>query len=230
MPWLVDPDVEDGRQRWEDRDTIRWQLIAEVVQELGAKLANHEYPAVQEEDSTVYDLSAPERVALTPEERKIVAKWFSNVEAPRADPWADHLENGRHRLWNVWKAAPDSVLPILSDLLLWEDSIAEMGEEFARSILLSSKVGTLQMAGNAPVRGRSVAYFEHLDRNALRLPSTPENDSDVELLLMSKEFADDESTIDGQQEPPAGEGKDHEPQSGMKGWFSRLLGRTTAGK
>ena len=80
------------------------------------------------------------------------------------------------------------------------------------------------------MRGRSAAYFEHLDRNASRLPSTPENDDDVELLLMSKGFADDGSVIGGEQKASGGEGKGHQPQSGMKGWFSRLFGRATAGK
>ncbi|GGV21478.1 hypothetical protein GCM10010212_03180 [Paenarthrobacter nicotinovorans] len=49
-------------------------------------------------------------------------------------------------------------------------------------------------------------------------------------MLMSKGFADDGSVMGGEQKASGGEGKGHQPQSGMKGWFSRLFGRATAGK
>ncbi|WP_309107664.1 hypothetical protein [Arthrobacter sp.] len=52
MPWLVDPDVEDGKQRHDARNSIRWNVIGEIVHELGLQLLLKNYRAVEDEGGT----------------------------------------------------------------------------------------------------------------------------------------------------------------------------------
>lgn len=223
LAWLTtDPDVEDQKQRHADRDTIRWAAVGEVVQEFGTKLMKQDYAPVEDEEATVFEMFLPDYFSLTPAEKKIVRDWFWGAEKVRNDPWDDSAQNGRHRLWNVWKASPEIILPIYSELLLWEDSVPAMGEEFVQSILLSSKVGTLKVPADAPVRARSTAYFSHLESNAAKLPNTPENDLDIHLLTYNM---DEESSAPVEREPSVGTAlQQDKPQKKRTGWFWRLFG------
>lgn len=138
----------------------------------------------------VFELSVPDGFSLTAPERKIVRSWFTNAEAPPADPWDDILGNGRHRLWGAWNANNKLRLPILSDLLLYEDSIDAMGEEFRQSVLLSSKIGGLKIKEDGPVRTRSKAYFEHLESNAAQVQESPDTALEIEIALMASGHRD----------------------------------------
>lgn len=223
LAWLTtDPDVEDQKQRHADRDTIRWDAVGHVVQEFGTHLMNQDYAPVGDEEPTVFELFLPDSFSLTPAEREIVTAWFWGAERVRNDPWDDSAQNGRHRLWNVWKASPDMILPIYSELLLYEDDIPHMDEEFAQSILLSSKVGTLKVAADAPVRARSTAYFAQLESNAAKLPNTQENDLDIHLLTYIE--TDKESSTPTERKPSVGTTlhKD-QPQKKRSSWFRRLF-------
>lgn len=48
MPWLCDPDVVDGKQRWPDRGERDWVWLAEAVERLGRVIAQAE-PVVDED-------------------------------------------------------------------------------------------------------------------------------------------------------------------------------------
>lgn len=184
MPWVVDPGIKARQDRHPDRSEIRWAIVGEVVQELGQILARENFPVATHESELNFELVTPDRFKLTNPERNIVESWFTNAEAPRADPWDDQLDNGRHRLSGVWQAKPDAELPVLSDLLLWDDSAESEPESFQQGLYLSAKVGSLSVPSKAPVRGRSKAYFDHLEHNASQLPINPETDADVGFQLM----------------------------------------------
>ena len=120
----------------------------------GAPINKREY-----EDGVYFVLVVADRFDLSQAERNIVTSWFTNAEAPQRDPWRDGLVNGRHRLSGVWKADPKASLPILSDHLLYEDSIEVLGEEFEHGFYVSSKIGMLNITEDSPVRARPTAYF-----------------------------------------------------------------------
>jgi hypothetical protein len=143
MPWIQDPDVEDQRQRWAGRDEPDWAAIAAAVQHVMDAVAGGRIEPVDEEDPEegehiVVDVDLDH---LDAEGQEIVSEWFDSHTGPVADPWGDSLENGRHRLWNSWQAAPDAVLPIHSDLLFWLDSIPRMNDDFAASVYRGAMEG-----------------------------------------------------------------------------------------
>ena len=215
MPWFVDPDEADGGQRHADRDTIRWGAVGEIIQELGGKLARQEFHRQDDEDEGHFELVADDRLELSEVERKIVTSWFSDAEAPQGDPWLDNLVNGRHRLSGVWKTDPNATLPILSDHLMYEDSIDVMGEEFEQGLFLSSKIGLLKISEEAPVRARSIHYFERLEHHARQAPTTPEAELQIELELLETGYLDVDPI-------------EHEPEvseSRKAGFFQRFFGR-----
>lgn len=87
---------------------------------------------------------------------------------------------GRHRLSGVWKADPKASLPILSDHLLYEDSIEVMGEEFEQGFYLSSK-SECSISPRIPLSGHgqppisSVLNTMHGRRQRLPMPSIKSN-------------------------------------------------------
>ena len=138
MPWLRDPDVEDLRQRWSDRDERDWTSIVAAVEHVMDEIAggrgrieldDEEDPEVGEHVVVDADLDH-----LAVEDRKIVSGWFHAHTGPVADPWGDSLVNGRHRLWSSWQAVPDAVLPVYSAQLLWLGSIPHMEDDFAAGV------------------------------------------------------------------------------------------------
>lgn len=225
MPWLTDPDTEDGHQHHHDRDTVRWRLIGSVVQDLGSQLNNQAHRSLRHEDPMGVHLYALTEF-LTAAERQIVTSWFSEWEAPRADVWDKALGNGRHRLWNVWRASPDAVLPISSALLPYEDSVLGSDGELAEQIWLSSKIGIQRIGADAPVRMRSSAYFRHLERNASHLPDSSERTVDACLALKVPDAATkDELPGQSQAVPPvATPAPQDEPRPAKRGWLTRLFG------
>ena len=215
MPWFVDPDEVDGGLRHADRDTIRWGTVGEIIQELGGMLDRREFQAREYEDGVYFVLVVANRFELSQAERNIVNSWFTNAEAPQGDPWRDDLVNGRHRLSGVWKADPEASLPILSDHLMYEDSIEAMGEEFEQGFYLSSKIGMLKITEDSPVRARSTAYFERLEHNARQAPTIPDAELQIELELIEGGYLD-VGPIEHETEAPADR---------KTGFFQRLFGR-----
>ncbi|KAA0977078.1 hypothetical protein FQ154_09220 [Paeniglutamicibacter gangotriensis] len=121
---------------------------------------------------------------------------------------------GRHRLSGVGKADPKASLPILPDHLLYEDSIEVMGEEFEQGFYLSSKIGMLNITEDSPVRARSTAYFDRLEHNARKAPTTPDAEHQIELELIENGHLVIEPI---EQEPEA-------PEDRKTGFFQRLFG------
>ncbi|WP_314192007.1 hypothetical protein [uncultured Arthrobacter sp.] len=111
----VDPDVDDGRQRWDDRDEQRWNLIARAVTQVSQALATGGWE--QEEDQGSHGLVRIDAGGLTDTEKKIVRKWFSADESVRMDPWFEPLQNGRHRLWSTLDFFGSEPVPIKGDAL-----------------------------------------------------------------------------------------------------------------
>jgi hypothetical protein len=135
MPGLQDPDLEDQHQRWPDRDGRDWAASAAAVQHVMDEVAGGRgrVEQVDEEDPdagehVVVDLDLDH---LDAADEEIVSHWFWEGLGPVGDPWRDRVENGRHRLWNSWEAAPDAVLPVYSATLSGLDSIPYEGDHFA---------------------------------------------------------------------------------------------------
>lgn len=163
LPWLTDPDADDGHLRHRDRDERQWAAIAGIVESVGRALASggHE---TDEDDPTV--ALVPADVAdLAPADRNIVTSWFrAGSEAPSTDPWDSSLTNGRHRLWNVWLAAPDALLPVYSDTLAGLDEVPSMGEHFA-AVVAQSVIDGLRQMPIGPLT-HSPRYVDELRRVA----------------------------------------------------------------
>lgn len=163
LPWLTDPDADEGHLRHRDRDERQWTTIARIVETVGRAIAGGVHD-VDEDDPTV--ARVPVAVdGLTPADRNIVTSWFrAGSQAPWGDPWEDSLTNGRHRLWNVWRAAPDAQVPVYSATLVGLDDVPLMGEQFAAVVAQSAADGLRQMpAGPAT---RSPRYVDELRRAA----------------------------------------------------------------
>lgn len=126
LPWLNNPDVDEGTQRSPDRDDIRWRELGAILTEVSSSLAEGRYVCSANLNDTIeiaITTGPPEGLTLA--EVEVLEAWFDYVDAPRGDPWSDGLVNGRHRLWNVWKHAPHAVLPIRSDLLDYSEKAAD---------------------------------------------------------------------------------------------------------
>lgn len=160
FPGMVDPDIDDGRQRWPDRDDIRWDEIGLIITGVSLALADGSYDESQLLDDAVsVSISAPDG-GLTLSETRILKSWFTFAEAPRGDLWVNDLVNGRHRLWNVWKHAPSAILPIRSGVLDYTDDVDSMGESFAATIRDNATMGLNKLP--ADVITRSPLYVAAL--------------------------------------------------------------------
>lgn len=108
------PDVEDGHQRWPDRDDQRWDLVAQAVIQVSRALAAGEWEP-DEEDGRAYGLIRIDADELTRTEKKIVRAWFGAAQPVRVDPWFEPLQDGRHRLWATLEAFGTELVPIKGD-------------------------------------------------------------------------------------------------------------------
>ena len=116
--WVsTDPDVDDGRLRWSDRDRQRWALIAGVVADVGDALAEGAWDTDSENDQYGFVSVHLDSGTLTATELKITSSWFQQAEAVRVDPWSDSLTNGRHRLWATLPHFQRRQVPVCSDAL-----------------------------------------------------------------------------------------------------------------
>jgi hypothetical protein len=145
MPWLTDPDVEDGHPRHADCDDRDWAGIATAVQDVMAEVVagRGRIELIYEDEPSegnhlVVDADLEH---LDATDQDIVTEWFWHQCGPIADPWDDRLVNGRHRLWNAWKAAPQAALPVESALLKYLDDIPLMDGGFAAGIYRGAMEG-----------------------------------------------------------------------------------------
>lgn len=164
LAWLTDPDTDDGNQRSMDRDEPEWSTIATIVETVGRALVNGDHD-VDEDDPTLA-LVPVDIAGLAPADQNIVTSWFqAGVRAPWGDPWDDCLTDGRHRLWNAWRAAPDALLPIYSATLVGLDDIPFMNERFAAEVARSAAEGLRKIpTGTAHRSPRYVDELRHVAR------------------------------------------------------------------
>ena len=163
LPWLTDPDGEDGKVRHPDRDQRQWAAIAGIVETVARALTSGSY-AIDVEDPAV-SLVPVDLAGLEVADRNIVTTWFRvGSEAPSGDVWMDSLGNGRHRLWGAWQAAPGALLPIHSELLPYADDVPYMDAEFARVFVRSAADGLRKMLPGPAIR--SSRYIDELRRVA----------------------------------------------------------------
>lgn len=168
LPWLTDPDVEDGHQRWPDRHERPWARIAATVATVGAALASGDYETEPDD---------PDRALLTlptdgfdEADRRILHWWFrAGAEAPCADPWSDVLTNGRHRLWTCWEADPSALLPVSSAILQQVDEVPYMDADFEADLHRSAARGVESTP--AGVAARNPRYMDAL-RHVANLSKT----------------------------------------------------------
>lgn len=128
-----DPDLDDGRVRWDDRDQHQWPTIAAAVAAVGDYLAAgawtpHTYDEDEVPDHGTVTIPTPDRLTAT--EREIVEAWFSHGESVMVDPLWEPLMNGRHRLWATMPHFNGALVPITSEALQYTDprSIQALGE------------------------------------------------------------------------------------------------------
>lgn len=161
LTFLVDPDEDDGRLRWDDRFERDWANIGAAAAEIGEQLSSGMCPPDPEEPGavlvTVRDLAAPEM--------KIVRSWL--IDPPMVDPGDDWPVNGRHRLWNCFEATPQIALLVLSQILPYLDSIAEtptLGETIGESALFQVQ------ALSQSQRARNPRFAAELERVGAMYP------------------------------------------------------------
>lgn len=169
MPWLSDPDVDDGAPRWDDRELRDWFSIGADAASIGEQLVWGMGAAGPDDESAEDDISYSAQT-VNPVDAKIVRSWFrSGVEAPRADPGDEGLDNGRHRLWCAWTASPDLLLPVQSAVLQSAADMPAMDAGYAQ--LVRGEVERVLGQMSARVRdanGRYVAALEAAHTDAVK--------------------------------------------------------------
>lgn len=116
--WVAtDPDVDDGRQRHEDRDRQNWAAISAVVSEVGDALAAGAWTVEEDSESIGYVVIDGHPNGLSETEQIIITSWFRSYDAVRVDPWFDQLTNGRHRLWSTIPHFGHKSVPLCGDAL-----------------------------------------------------------------------------------------------------------------
>ena len=121
IAWLADRAEDAGHRYDADIDDIRWQNLGAILTEISHALTsgNYEESAVLGETIAISIHSSPVD-GLTRAEFNILNTWI--VATPRGDPSSDQLFNAGV-LWNVWKHAPQAILPIRSDILDYADDV-----------------------------------------------------------------------------------------------------------
>ncbi|WP_461634881.1 hypothetical protein [Glutamicibacter soli] len=114
LPWLTDP----ADNRYQDAESINWTGIGRAVQVIGQQLRSRKHNPADETVTVTTDLGA-----LNELEQEIVSWWFKLDLGISSDIHHDALEDGRHRLWNVWSADKDLELPIYSQVLRSKQNI-----------------------------------------------------------------------------------------------------------
>ena len=159
---LCDPDVEDGRQRHRDRDTINWARIGRYMERIGAVL--------RDACDRRGDVEVEVRISdggFTAEEENVIWSWLSSAEAPRMDPGDPVPVDGRHRLWNVWAHSPDAILPIRSALLDLVDDVPNEDDSFAAYVRMCSSAMLTRVP--TEIVERSPAYVAELIEASMML-------------------------------------------------------------
>lgn len=175
MPWRTDPDAGETVPRHPDRDEIRWDVLGRVLTEVSNRLQCGEYER-SARDPHVYEITfMPQGGGLTPGEVDILRSWFTTGEEPKADGWHTQLEDGRRRVWNVWRHKPNAWLPIRSFLLDYLDAVAEGGPFLAASIRERAVYGRKVLP--SIVARRSPQYAAALER-AQKVTTRTESSSD----------------------------------------------------
>lgn len=105
----VDPDVDEGLQRWGDRDEQRWNLVAQAVTQVSRALAAGEWEL---SDRDNYGLVGIDVEELTDSEKNIMEEWFGACQSVCMDPWSASLTDGRHRLWSTLDFLGSEPVPI----------------------------------------------------------------------------------------------------------------------
>ena len=159
FPDLIDPDIQDGKQRHNDRDSIRWRELAQAVNSIGELLQEGIW--TWDEGYTWLNVEKSPEDGFTAPERGIVKAWFSHAEGVKADPRSDSsVFNGRHRLWNTWKHSPDAVLPVRSALLEQFDDLPHLDASFVLPFQDAAARGLDEMPED--VRARSPRFVSSL--------------------------------------------------------------------
>jgi hypothetical protein len=168
---LVDPDEEDGQQRYDDRDDVRWDVVGELLEQVSTRLDAGECRASDVLTDTVeVDLVSPQG-GVTLQELRILESWFTFGEYPRADGWDEVPGTGRRRIFNVWKHRPGTRLPLRSLLLDYVDDVDT--ERLADAIRRQATEGLPAIP--AAVRSRSPRYVDAVTR-ALDVVRDPRRD------------------------------------------------------
>ena len=170
VPLLSDPDLDDGRTRHPASSPPAWPSIAGALEKIGRKIIAGDY-AVQEDDPIWVHVQA-DLSGLDQRDRQIVTMWFrGGATSPSADPGDESLNDGRHRLWAVWKARPEAVLPIYSSVLPYLDGVDLDTDEIAGSIIGEAR---RVLANSSPVvLERSPAYADETRRVAEHASAVP---------------------------------------------------------
>jgi len=148
---------------WSEDENSRWAPIAGVINAVAAALATGGYTVDPDEPASAWvpvDLEGLDRL-----DRSIVRSWFHpGPEAPRGDAWAEDVGQGSRRLVTAWRAAPDALLPVRSELLQHLDDVPIFGEALTDVLAHSATEGLPRVP--AAVATRSPQYVDELRRVA----------------------------------------------------------------
>jgi hypothetical protein len=135
LPRLTDPHLE--RKRHPDRDQLNWGGVARAVS----------YAVTELPKAPVVDGWAEVVVAdLGEKEQRICSDWGRRpTESPDMDPGAEGPDNGRHRLWACWQAAPEALLLVRSSLVSMYEVELSLPPEDRSSATLQAGHDALQV-------------------------------------------------------------------------------------
>ncbi|MWV75927.1 hypothetical protein C5C31_11700 [Rathayibacter rathayi] len=150
MPWLTDPDIDDRGCRHPDRDDVDWTAVAAAATSISSLLRAGQLDASDGEGSGF--VATVPGLTLRLRELEILESLFTVAEAIRGDLWDEGVVNGRHRLWNIWRAAPDALIPVRSDLLDHTDDIDSQGDTFAAVVTDSTRTAMRQLTAEVGQR------------------------------------------------------------------------------
>lgn len=163
---VTNPDDTDGFAYESSSQKVDWSALGRVVAQVGSEVFGAEtvkQVGVPHSPQSV-DIVVPHPPSSY--ETQMVLDWFgSPLLAPRADAGAP-ITSGRRRLWNMWDAQPDLVLPIYSEVLTRSEDYVqstlnerEAYSAAARRVLQSASPGTFD---------RSPHYLDELSYWAQR--------------------------------------------------------------
>ena len=128
LPWLTDITATTLHA---DDPAIRWDCLGAILTEISNALTDGNYVAFANFDEPIQiTIRSGPADGLATAELAILKTWSNSDTAPRGDLLSPHL-SAAELVWNVWKHAPEAILPVHSAVLDYEHDIDAYTDGFA---------------------------------------------------------------------------------------------------